>query len=171
MTTRFMNTTGIPLYKFNGETYCKLIDVVKLIHHESYEADNELFQRILDRMEMRITKNDFLLPDVKKPEKLQQDKFPGRYAVGRERDGKWVYYAESKDDKILFTDRPCMAQMYTTYRDASACADFIDGEDWAVLDFYDSMSEEDRWQRELRLPFPYDADEGNENSIPVQVVR
>ena len=92
------------------------------------------------------------------------------YAVGKEKDGHWTFYSDSKDDKVYFTDRPCKAKLYTTYRDASACADFIDGDGWDVIDFYDSMTEEERWQRELYLPFPYDADEGFENSIPVTVV-
>ena len=80
-----------------------------------------------------------------------------------------MFFVKNKDGKDMFSDRPCMAKRYVNYRDARACADFLDGE-WDVLDMYANMSEEERWVRELRMPFPYDADEGNENAIPVEVV-
>ena len=39
-----------------------------------------------------------------------------------------------------------------------------------MLDCYDMLTEEERWQRELAIPFPFDADDGLENTIPYQVV-
>ena len=165
MTTTYIKTTGIPLFKFDDTTYCRMIDVMKLIHHEHMETDSKEFHNILDRMEMRVAKNDFL----SKTDKVQNKTMPPRYAVGRERNGKWEFFVKSENGKANFSDRPCMAKLYKTYRDASACADFLDGE-WDVLDWEDNMSEEERWLRELNMPMPFDADDGNENAIPVQIV-
>ena len=170
MTTKYMNTTGILLYKIEGETYCKMIDVIKLIHHEYYETDNKEIHDMLDRMEMRVAKNDFILPTAEKPQKIYEKKFPKRYAVGfYDKEGKWHFYVTTNNEKAIYSEKPCEAKMYETYRDASACADFLD-EDADVLDFEANMPEEDRWLRELNMPMPYDADEGNEKSIPVEVV-
>ena len=164
MTTKFIETQGIDITKINGESYCKMIDVLKLIHHEYFETEDKETQNMLDRMEMRVAKNGFLSMPKGKIEGI-----PPRYAVGREHDKKWMFYVDSKDEKPMFSDRPCMAKLYVNYRDARACADFLDGE-WDVLDWESNMTEEERWVRELRMPMPFDADEGNENSIPVEVV-
>ena len=178
MTTTFMNTAGIPLHKFGGETYCKLIDVIHVIHHECLETNDKDLRRVLDRMEMRIAKNDFILPDAKKPTKLQPDKIPGRYAIGlMDKDGKWMFYADGNKDGVRYTYRPCEAKLYVNYRDASATADFL-SEDFLtedepradVLDFESNLTEEERWLRMMLIQFPFDADEGNEHAIPVQVV-
>ena len=170
MTTKYMNTTGIQLYKIEGETYCKMIDVVKLIHHECYETDNKEIRDMLDRMEARVVKNDFLLPTAEKPKTIYEKKFPKRYAVGySDEKDTWHFYVATNNGKDIFSEKPCEAKMYATYRDASACADFLD-KDADVLDFEVNMPEEDRWLRELNMPMPYDADEGNENSIPVEIV-
>ena len=170
MTTTFMKTTGIPLYKYEGEVYCKMIDVIKLIHHEFYENEDKSIRRILDRMEMRIAKNDFLLKDAEKPTVLQNKTVPGRYAVGYcDENNTWHFYSKTENDQTIFSVRPCEAKLYVNCRDAFACADFLE-EKADVLDFEANMSEEDRWLRELRIPFPYDADEGNEKAIPVEIV-
>ena len=170
MTTKYMETTGIPLYRVNGDTFCKMIDVVKLIHHEFFETDNKEVKDILDRMEMRLTKNDFLLASAKKPQILQKKEFPKRYAVGfYDKEGKWHFYVDTIEGQTIYSTKPCKAKLYETYRSASAVADFVD-EDASVLDWEANMSEEDRWQRELNMPFPYDADDGNEESIPVEIV-
>ena len=174
MTTNFIKTTGIPLYKFAGETYCKMIDVLKLIHHEEYELFNDerydKLKDIFDRIEMRLTKNDFLLPDAEKPKEIQRSDCPCRYGVGYyDKEGNWHFFVATNNGKDIFSSKPCEAKMYLNYRDAQACSDFLE-EDTMVLDFEASMSEEDRWLRELRMPMPYDADEGNENSVPVEVV-
>ena len=63
------------------------------------------------------------------------------------------------------------------YRDASAAADFL-SEDFLtedepradVLDFESNLTEEERWLRMMLIQFPFDAYEGNEHAIPVQVV-
>ena len=177
MTTKFIDTTAIDLYKIGDERYVKMIDVLKMIHHEFFETKNKEFRNILDRMEMRLTKNDFAMPKAKKPieinaepPKEEQLDYPGRYAVGREINGEWVFYSDTKDGDVTISKRPCKAKLYKTYRDARAVADFIDDNEWDVLDWFDNMTEEERWVRELRIPFPYDADEGLENSIPVQIV-
>ena len=170
MTTRYMNTTGIPLYKNDGTTYCKMIDVVKLIQHEMSETEDKRILDLLDRMEMRVCRNDFILPGIKKPEALPSNDVPGRYAVGYyDKAGVWHFYMKSVNGKAIYSTKPCLAKLFVNCREASACADFVD-EDASVLDWEANMSEEDRWKRELRMPFPYDADEGLENTIPVQIV-
>ena len=170
MTTTFMGTTAIPLFKVSGETYCRMIDVVKLIHHEMTETEDPALRTILDRMEMRVCKNDFLLPDAQKPVSLQDNAVPGRYAVGYcDTDGNWSFYVRSVNGKAEYSRKPCMAKLFVNCRDASACADFLD-EDASVLDWEYCMTEEDRWKRELRMPFPFDADEGMENTIPIQIL-
>ena len=169
MTTTYIETKGLPLYKVNGEVYCKMIDVIKLIHHEYFETENKDFQKILDRMEMRVAKNDFILKDAIKPTVIQEKKSHGRYAVGYyDNIGDWHFFQNMYKDHAIYTTKPCRAKLYEAYRDASACADFLD-EDVSVLDFEENMSEEDRWQRELEMPMPYDWDEGNYESIPVQI--
>ena len=167
MTTKFMETRGIPLYRYNGETYCRMIDVMKVIHHEFFETDDKNIQDMLDRMQMRVAKNDLL--GNEKPKVLADKKMPTRYAVGKETNGKWLYYVESKDGKPTYSDCPCMAKQYVNYRDASACADFLDGK-WDVLDMEKAMTEEERWLRDLLMPMPFDADDGNECAIPIEVI-
>ena len=164
-----MNTTGITLYKINGETYCKMIDVIKLIHHEYYETEDKKVKELLDRMEMRVAKNDLLLKDAIKPTVIET-KMPCRYAVGYyDYKGKYHFYVGTKDGKAIYSTNEKEALRFKTYRDASACADFVE-EDANVLDMEGTMTEEERWQRELNMPFPYDADDGNETAIPVEVV-
>ena len=45
MTTKFIETQGIELTKINGESYCKMIDVLKLIHHEYFETEDKETQK------------------------------------------------------------------------------------------------------------------------------
>ena len=171
MTTKYLNTTGVMLYKIEGETYCKMMDIVKMIQHEISETNDKNVKDILDRMEMRLTKNDFLLKDAIKPQVIRKKSFPGRYAVGYyDTEGTYHFYKGTVNNEDIFTTKPCKAKLFTTYRDASACSDFLD-EDTMVLDWEANMTEEERWQRELNMPFPYDADEGFEHSVPVEVVR
>ena len=167
MTTKFIKTRGIPLYKYNGETYCRMIDVMKVIHHEYFETRNEEMHEMLDRMEMRVAKNDLL--GNEKPEVLATNEMPTRYAVGKEEKDGWVFYVDSKNDTPLFSDKPCMAKQFVNHRDASACADFLDVE-WNVIDMEQAMSEENRWLRELLMPMPFDSDDGNETAIPIEVI-
>lgn len=168
MTTKFMNTKGIPLFKVDGETYCKMIDVIRMIHHEYFETESKELKTVLDRMEMRVAKNSFLHKDAVQPKVLSEEERIGRYAVGYyDENGTWHFYVKTENDESVYSTKPCKAKLFYTYRDASACADFVD-EDADVLDFEENMTEEQRWQRELTLP--YDADEGNEKSIPVEVV-
>lgn len=182
MTTKYMKTNGINLYKMNGEAYCKLIDVCKLISHELSEneyfgAKDETISDMLDRMQMRVTKNDFILKDAKKPidlnanEKEEEEEVPGRYAVGRKKDNEWEFIAGNIGEVPLMTRKPHVAQLFKAYRDASAYADFLDEDGWVVLDWEENMTEEDRWVRELRMPFPYDLDDGFENSVPFVVEK
>lgn len=176
MTITFMKTTGIPLYTFNGQNYCNLVDVVKLIHHEAAETDDKSLRRILDRMEMRVSKNAFILPDRKAPADFHPDQMPGRYAVAIcDRSEKYSFITETSAAGVKFSSDPKKAKLYVNYRDAAACADFTradyaDPEEDCQVEVIDCellLSEEDRWLRDLLMPFPYDADEGNEESVPV----
>lgn len=178
MTTKYMKTTGIDLYKVGENTLCNMMDVLKMIHHEAWETENPEIRDVLDRMEMRLTKNDFILRDVKKPIEIEgaklpekkKEKIPGRYAVGREKEDGWEFIAGYVGEVPLMTRRPCTARLFEAYRDADAYVDFLDEEGWQVLDWEENMTEEDRWLRDLRMPFPYDLDEGFENALPVTVV-
>ena len=176
MTTRYLKTKGIHLYKHNDELYCKAVDVINLIHHELFEHkyyEKLDIDHILDRIEARIMKNALVMPDAEPAtditEQIAEPECPGRYGVGKEENGNWIFYSGSKANYPQFTDRPCEAKLYVNYRDAFACADFIDGE-WDVLDFYDNWTEEQRHVRDMTLPFPYDADDGNYQAIPIQIV-
>lgn len=179
MTTKYLKTTGIQHYKLNDETYCKMIDVLKLIHHEAFMNDDKAILDVLDRMEARVSKNAFVLPDAVKPvdlkdgaaeEAVDLNAIPGRYAVGRQHDdGEWEFYAGSVDGDVIITERPCKAELFVAYKDAEANADFLPGDGWLVLDMEENMTEEDRWVREMLMPFPYDLDEGFENSVPLVI--
>lgn len=177
MTTKFIETNPIDLYKIGDDRYVKMMDVLKMIHHEFFETESKEFRTILDRMEMRLTKNDFSFPKAKKPIEIKAEPpkeekldYPGRYAIGREVNGEWIFYVDTKDGETTFSNKPCRAKLYKSYRSACAVADFIDDNHWDILDWIDNMSEEERWIRDLRMPCPFDDDEGNEESIPVQVV-
>lgn len=179
MTAKYLKTTGMNLYKLNGDSYCKMMDVVKLIEHEMLEnefhgADDKAVKDLLDRMEMRVVKNSFVLDDAKKPtdiggEEPEPENIPGRYAVGREKPDGWEFIAGNVGEVPLMTRKPCAAQLFVAYRDASAYVDFLEEDGWQVLDWEDNMTEEDRWLRELRTPFPYDLDDGFEDALPVVV--
>ena len=94
----------------------------------------------------------------------------GRYAVGRRLlDGAWMFLSGVKKDHPRFTVLPCMAKRYVTWREANAALDFIDvpGE-WHVLDWFDNLNAQQRLDRAIFAPV--DADEGNEDSIPIKVV-
>ena len=91
---------------------------------------------------------------------------PGRYAVGRKYDEEndyWMFFVESKDGKPTFTNRPCMAKLYKRYKDAEACADFMDEDGWEVCDMWEMMSPDDRLFRGVFCDTS--DDECNENAI------
>ena len=168
MTTKFMNTKGIQLFKVNGEVYCKMIDVIRLIHHEFFETQNKETKEVLDRMEMRVAKNDFILPTAEKPMVISEKKQHNRYGVGYyDKNGEYSFYVGTVEGKDIYSNKPCKAKLFEKYRDASAVADFLD-EDACVLDFEGIRSEEERWQRDLVIP--HDADEGNIDSIPIEAI-
>ena len=156
------NIPAIRLYKFEGETYCKMIDVLRMIHHEFNETDSQSVRSVLSRMKFRLVRND--LCDPRKGAHHDNTCIPGRYAVAWKDGISFMYYAGKKeDDKSIFVRDYEQAKMYVTYREASAVADFLDSHDCSVLDMHDFMSEADRFRRALYIP--YNADEGNENAI------
>lgn len=169
MTTKYFKTTGIKHYHIDKETYCKMIDVVKLVHHEYFETEDKNVRDMLDRMEMRLSKNAFILPEnILHP--VPEGYVPGRYAIGFYDDaGVWHFYKCSENHDPVYTRKPCDAKMFLSYREAQTVADFLD-EDVSILDFEENLSEEERWLRDLNMPFPYDADLGNEESVPVKIV-
>ena len=94
----------------------------------------------------------------------------GRYAVGRRLpDGAWMFLSGVKKDHPRFTVLPCMAKRYVTWREANAARDFIDVTcEWQIIDWFSRLSSKQRLDRAIFAPV--DADEGNEDSIPINVV-
>lgn len=152
---------ALPLYKFEGETYCKMMDVLRMIHHEMSETDSDTVRSVLSRMKFRLVRNDLL--SVSNGGHNDNTRIPGRYAVAYPYGIGYRYYAGQEDEKILYTDDALQAKLYVTFRDASAAADFTSGHDCVVLDLFDFMNEGDRFRRALYAP--YDADEGNEKAV------
>lgn len=153
---------ALRLYKFEGETYCKMIDVLRMIHHEMSETDSQSARSALTRMKFRLVRNDLIDPN--KGSHRDNTCIPGRYAVAWKNGISFKYYSGRQEDgKSAFTNDYEKAKMYVTYREASAVADFLDEHDCSVLDMHDFMSEADRFRRALYIP--YDADEGNEDAI------
>lgn len=179
MTSKYWDTTGIDLYRIGETTLCNIMDVIKLIQHEIFEASTPEVLDVLDRIEARVAKNDFISQDAKEPVRLdgvklpekEQEEIPGRYAVGRENKDGWEFIAGTNGDIPLLTRNPGIVQLFVAYRDASAYVDFLDEEGWRVIDWENAMTEEKRWIRDLRTPFPYDLDDGLENAIPVKAVK
>ena len=91
---------------------------------------------------------------------------PGRYAVGRKYDEDhdyWMFYADMKNGKPVFSNRPCMAKLYLSYKEAEASRDFLDDGDWDVVDLYDFLPPD---QRLVRCIFAEEGwDEGRENAV------
>ena len=163
--------TALPIEKIGDSHYCKSVDVHKLIHHEMMETDNPAVLAVLRRMESRLVLGEIYDPD--KTLRNYSTKVPGRYAVGYKDGNGWHFYAGARNDHSpVTTDRPCEAKLYDAYRGASACADFIDDDhDWQVLDWYENLTEEERWRRTITMPFPYDLDEGCEDSTILTIVN
>ena len=153
----------IPLHRINGSTYCKMIDVLRMIHHEMEETEDESLLRVLSRMKMRLIRNDIISTTIGKS--TDNDRIPGRYAVIRKpKSGEFCQYFVRKahDGTPVFHTHPDKAKMYITYRDAETAAEFMD-EECAVMDMHSLLTEADRFRRALYIP--YDADDGNENAI------
>ena len=155
------NETALRLYKYEGETYCKMTDVLRMIHHEMCETSADSVRAVLSRMRFRLIRNDLI--STTKGSANDNTCIPGRYAVAWLNGISYHYYTGNQDGtKPSFSTDSRNAKLYVAYRDASAAADFLDGHDFRVLDMHDFMSEGDRFRRELYIP--YDADEGNENA-------
>lgn len=71
---------------------------------------------------------------------------PTRYIIGRKNEqGDYdTYYASSIHGKPTFTYYPCIAMHYVNRTDAQAVADFIDNDQWEVIDLYPTMNREER---------------------------
>ena len=161
------NEPALRLYRFEGESYCKALDVLRMIHHEMDETDSQDVRTVLSRMQFRTMRNELIDPN--KGSLRDNTCIPGRYAVAVNCYPFYQFYTgEQKDGKPVLVDDDRKAKLYVTYRDASAAADFMDGYDSCVVDMHDLMSEADRFRRELLIP--YDADEGNENAVIPQRV-
>lgn len=154
-------TNALRLYKFEGETFCKMTDVLRMIHHEASETNDGTVLNVLSRMKFRLIRNDLFSTSV--GSRNDNTRIPGRYAVARPQGIGYSFYAGQDGSRLLQTDDLLQAKLYVTFRDASAAADFLSGTDWCVLDVFDSMSEGDRFRRALYAP--YDADEGNKQAV------
>ena len=153
----------IPLHRINGSNYCKMLDVLRMIHHEMEETDDPVMLRVLSRMKMRLVQNDIISTVFGKS--TDNDSIPGRYAVVRKpKHGEFYQYfvCVAKDGTQVFHTHPDKAKMYVTYKSAEAAAEFMDDECY-VMDMHEFLTEADRFRRALYIP--YDADDGNENAI------
>lgn len=91
---------------------------------------------------------------------------PKRYAVGRKYDDEndyWMFYLATVDGKPTFTNRPCMAMKYNSYKQAEACRDFLDDGDWDVIDMWNALTESEQIKRQIFGDTEWD--DGNENAI------
>lgn len=156
------NEPVLRLYRFEGESYCKALDVLRMIHHEMDETDSQDVRAVLSRMRYRTMRNELI--DPAKGVCCDNTCIPGRYAVAWPNGIGYRFYAGRNDDKqSVFTNDFDKAKLYVTYREASAAADFMDDHECCVLDMHGFLSEADRFRRELLIP--YDADEGNEDAV------
>lgn len=159
---RTNNENAINLYRFSGESYCKAMDILRMIHHEMDEADCDKTRSVLSRMRMRLVRNEMLDPN--KGALRDNTCIPGRYAVAYQFGiGYRFYSGKQGDGKPVFIGDPGNAKLFVTYREASAVADFTDEHDCVVLDMHNFLSEADRFRRAMLIP--YDADEGNSEAI------
>lgn len=155
------NQAAIPLQKINGETYCAMIDVLRMIHHEMKETDSKEVRSVLDRMRFRLIKND--LVDPHKGSRCDNTRIPGRYAVGYPDTFGFRYYmTDKKDGTPVFTSQYNLAKLYVSYKEAEAASDFMDVDGCRVLDMNEFLTEGDRFRRSLYAPC--DADAGNEDA-------
>lgn len=155
------STNAIRLYRFEGESYCKMIDVLRMLHHEMNEATTDDTRSALSRMRLRVSRNELIDPN--KGTHRDNTCIPGRYAVGYPYGVGYQFYTGKHDNDAVFSGNRSDARMFVTYREASATADFLDTDNCCVvLDMHEFMSEADRFRREMLIP--YDADEGSENA-------
>ena len=157
------SNNAIRLYRFEGESYCKMIDILRMLHHEMDEAGSDETRSVISRMRFRVSRNELINPA--KGTHRDNTCIPGRYAVAYPHGPSYRYYTgDQGDDVPPFTNDLRKARMYVTFREASAVADFLDADHaCVVLDMHDFMSEADRFRREMLIP--YDADEGNESAV------
>lgn len=161
------STPAVPLFKISGETYCKMIDILRMIHHEESEASDRKVQTVLSRMKIRLIRNDLVDPHA--GSRNDNTTVPGRYAVGYPDGISYRYFkASDREGSQVFTRHSDQAKLYVSFRDASAARDFMDDDRCVVLDMYEFMSESDRFRRSLYVP--YDADDGNEDSVRPELV-
>ena len=190
MTVRKNTGSGIPLYYIADETFVRLNDVLQLCADlkkkfekgtEKGFIDPDEHSRIsasyaLTKLQTQLYKNETEKADSvdehkqiieSRSGKNRKPKIPARYAVGRKYDtdnNYWMFYLGVENGKPIFTNMPCKGIMYKSYKEAEACADFMDDDGWEVCDMYEYMSTENRFCRQL-LCAPEEYDVGNENAV------
>ena len=189
-TVRTNTGSGIPLIYIADETFVRLNDVLQLCSDlkkkfekgtEKGFIDPDEKSRIsavyaLTKLQTQLYKNE-----TEKATSIEEHKqiiearsgknrkpvIPARYAVGKKYDTDndyWMFFIGIENGTPTFTNMPCKGIKYASYKEAEACADFMDDDGWEVCDMYDYMSAERRLARQL-LCAPEEYDVGNENAI------
>ena len=89
---------------------------------------------------------------------------PGRYGLGRRKEGHWWFYVGASDGEMGMTPDPAGMKRYVNYRDAAAVAKHLAG-DWQVLDLLECMGEEERLLHSIFCQD--DSNDGAENAVKV----
>jgi len=175
----------VPFYYVGGQTFVRLDDVISVLrtNRKKFYKGTEIgylckdqekrlmaffaISKVVSQILRTETSQARDMDEYKKilehyEHHLKPSPVPGRYAVGKNINGDWVF-VRLGDSGSFTTPVPCLAHRYETYKQAEACADFMDTEGWQVLDFWEFMSNEEQDLRELLRD--NDADDGNENAI------
>ena len=182
--------SSIPLYYIADETFVRLDDVLQLCADLKKKFEKGTERGFIDpdehgrlsasyaltKLQTQLYKNETeKAKDVDEVKKIitshsgknRKPVIPARYAVGRKYDTDndyWMFYLGMEDGKPIFTNIPCKGIIYASYKEAEACADFMDEDGWEVCDMYSYMSTENRLRRQL-LCEPEEYDVGNENAL------
>ena len=180
----------IKTYQIGNEIIVRLDDVLELarVMKEKYEEGTEPGyicktdeEKIYSYLALNHLQVQLLSNQLNKAESIEEHKqiitehagknkkklvVPSRYAVGRLYDkekGYWMFFVSSENEKPVFTNRPCMAKKYQSYKQAEACRDFLDDGDWDVVDMWESLSNDEKLIRGIFGET--DWDDGNEKAI------
>ena len=181
--------SGIPLYYVGEETFVRLNDVLQLCTDLKKKFEKGTEKGFIDpneksrisacyaltKLQTQLYKNETeKAKSVDEHKRIieshsgknRKPKVCGRYAVARKYDTEndyWMFFVNSEDEKPTFSNRPCMAKLYNSYKEAEACADFMDDSGWEVVDMFEYLSPEQRMCRCILGETSWD--DGNENAV------
>lgn len=155
--------------ELNEETYVCLDDVLKFISGMKLRIAMKKDKDFKKRTEKEWSSACLALVKLQlaligqDDEQENMPELPARYAVGRcydEKNNYYMFYAGEKDNKPIFSNRPCVAKAYNRRRQAEAVAEFLDDGDWEVFDMWDAMTPQNK---SIRKAFAEkEDDEGND---------